>query len=72
MNKTPKYCIGDVLYLNTDLEFKRQIIQVYCDKEIGYYTKIINDDIYPPSYMEESRIDTYYTKTSNKIEIKSI
>ena len=62
MNKTPKYCIGDILNLNTDSNFKRQVINVYYDKEICYYTKIMHDNTYPPLYMEESRIDTYYTK----------
>ncbi len=68
--RQPKYKVGDIIKLNTVDSFRREILYICCpfdddhwySKEICYYTKIIGNDSYPPSYMEESTIDKYYTK----------
>jgi len=61
-----KYKVGDIIKLKTVDSFRREIIYVCSpvDDEFwySYYTKIIGNDSYPPSYMEESTIDKYYTK----------
>jgi len=69
--RQPKYKVGDIIKLNTVDSFRREILYVCCPfddehwyskKEICYYTKIIGNDSSPPSYMEESTIDKYYTQ----------
>ena len=83
MSNTEKYALGDILQLKTDPNYKRIIIHIYHssfskisktdnNKEVYYYTKIVDDDKYSPTIMKESSIDMYYTKIMNKIEIESI
>jgi len=75
-NKVPKYSIGDIIKLNTDETFKREIIcicksfydemghydEMWDSKEFSYYTRYIDNDNYPPLPMKESSIDKYYSK----------
>jgi hypothetical protein len=78
METTPKYSIDDIFQHNEYQNEKRKILHIYYDyyennnknnnknKKMFY---LIHDlqNRYPPSHMEESVIDKYYTK----IEIKN-
>jgi hypothetical protein len=66
--KTPKYAIGDIIQLKTNKLFTRKIMYI-CEafydetglsEEIYYYTKMIDNDLYPPLPIKESTINTYY------------
>jgi hypothetical protein len=74
METIPKYSIDDILQHNEYQNEKRKILHIYYDyyennnknKKMFY---LIHDlqNRYPPTHMEESVIDKYYTK----IEIKN-
>ena len=72
METIPKYSIDDILQHHEHQNEKRKIIHIYYDyyednnnnKKIFY---LIHDlqNRYPPSHMEESVLDKYYTKIGN-------
>jgi len=70
MISVAKYEKGDILQHKTDYTLKRQIIEIYYNKkdccgyieEIYYQTIIVGTVDIPPTQMNESAIDKYYTK----------
>ena len=74
METIPKYSINDILQHNESQNEKRKIIHIYYDyyednnnnKKMYYLIRDLQNR-YPPSHMEESVLDKYYTK----IEIKN-
>ena len=69
-NNSPNYSIGDIIKLNEDEKAMKKILYI-CEtfydesglsKDIYYCIRSITDDNYPPSYINKTSIDKYYTK----------
>jgi len=70
MISVAKYQKGDIVQHKTDSTLKRRIMEIYYNKkdccgyieEIYYQTIIIGSKDIPPTQMNETAIDKYYSK----------